>query len=213
LLRRGVRRRWIVLTLVLGIAASALFRAALCLGVGTHVILHVCATSLATRADAFLAGSLLGLLAVWGHLPQRRGPRLALQVAAWSSAAALLGLMLGTHIEDSGPAFYAGGLTFVDLGVALILAALLCSPPRPAARVLGGRLLTWVGSVSYGLYLYHYPIFLLPMNRVAALVDGPQAKLFLVWGVKVFLTFAAAAASYAWVERPFLRRKARLARA
>jgi peptidoglycan/LPS O-acetylase OafA/YrhL len=68
-------------------------------------------------------------------------------------------------------------------------------------RLLESRPATWIGKRSYSLYLWHYP----PIVGLALLgCEGP------VWGAAVFVaSFGLADASYRFVERPFLARKAK----
>jgi peptidoglycan/LPS O-acetylase OafA/YrhL len=56
----------------------------------------------------------------------------------------------------------------------------------------------WVGKISYSLYLWHWPVFVL--GRWTVGLDSWPARL-----VAVAMTFALAAASYTWVENPFRR--------
>lgn len=63
--------------------------------------------------------------------------------------------------------------------------------------------LVWLGRRSYGLYLYHFPILSLLRHQVDV---GPEA-LRLLAGIG--LTLAVTAASYRWIEEPFLRLKER----
>jgi len=41
------------------------------------------------------------------------------------------------------------------------------------ARFLGGGVLGYVGRISYGLYLYHYPIFLMIDSQHSGLSGSP----------------------------------------
>ncbi len=61
----------------------------------------------------------------------------------------------------------------------------------------------WFGRRSYGLYLYHFPVLSLLRHQVTV---GP---LWLRVLVGIALTVAVTAASYRWVELPFLRLKER----
>jgi peptidoglycan/LPS O-acetylase OafA/YrhL len=212
LLRLRIRRRIVVRLLLLGILASALLRAGLWFNLSPLLRDHVCATCLLTRADAFLAGGLAGLLAVWGQLPRRPKPRVLLQAAAWASAAGLLVLVVLLPGEEDRPGLYCGGLTLVAGGVALVMAALVNSPPRGVGRLLGARWLVWVGTISYGLYLWHLPIFFLPWPSLASQLSAAGLELWLLWVLKIGLTFTAATIAYYQVERPFLRLKDRLGR-
>ena len=56
--------------------------------------------------------------------------------------------------------------------------------------------LRYFGKISYGLYLYHYPIMLAGKGHAPTLV-------------LIGVSFTAAAISYEFVEKPFLKLKAR----
>ena len=69
------------------------------------------------------------------------------------------------------------------------------------ARVLRLRPLVWLGTISYGVYLYHWPVFLWATPRR---LDAGDA---LTNGVRMALTVAMAVLSFHLVERPALRRR------
>ena len=79
----------------------------------------------------------------------------------------------------------------------------------PLHWFLESRLIRWVGKISYGLYLYHWPIYLLVTpTRAARLVPGVSVieGNNLIW-LHLALTFALAAASFYLVEQPVMRRR------
>jgi peptidoglycan/LPS O-acetylase OafA/YrhL len=202
LLRFGVSLRRIGWLILAGIAASALLRAALWLGLGPSYAGAI-AVSLATRADSLLAGCLAGVIISAGGLPQSPGGRTALRAAAWTSAALLL--LFALTAREGASYLHLGGFTTVAVAAAVLIAALAHSPPRRVAPPL-----CWVGRISYGLYLWHFPLLsiapklihgIVPATRHAPGVDGVLA---------CALAFAAAALSYYAVEWPFLRWKDRL---
>lgn len=91
----------------------------------------------------------------------------------------------------------------VGLAAAVVIAN-VCARTRGTAW-LSTPALRWVGVRSYGLYLWHYPIF--GAFRVDAGFDAasrPETVL------AVLLSFLACALSYRFVEQPFLRIKHRL---
>lgn len=91
----------------------------------------------------------------------------------------------------------------------LVCIAGLATASTPAgvsvvARVLESRLLTWVGLLSYSLYLWHWPIYV--VFRWTVGLNSP------VSAVAAFLaTFGLAALSYKLIERP-VRTSAALSR-
>ena len=79
----------------------------------------------------------------------------------------------------------------------------------PLHWFLESGLIRWVGKISYGLYLYHWPIYLLVTpTRAARLVPGVAVieNNNLIW-LHLALTFALAAASFYLVEQPVMRRR------
>jgi peptidoglycan/LPS O-acetylase OafA/YrhL len=74
---------------------------------------------------------------------------------------------------------------------------------------MGQAWLRKVGSLSYGLYVYH--VLLLPLFAWLAFHVAPAASrntyLALVFVIGIALSFAAAYVSYTFFEKPFLRLK------
>ena len=72
----------------------------------------------------------------------------------------------------------------------------------PLTRPLGNRVMTAIGKRSYGLYLWHFPIFVVIDTRWG--LDGWDAKL-----PAIAVSAVVVALSYRYIERPFLERKDR----
>ena len=154
-----------------------------------------------THAAGLLAGAALAAAA----------PRLgAFAAEAGASAAwggALLGvaglagtLLLFSQASENHPWLYSWGFALSALSsVALIIA---CMMPGWAGRLLDLQPLKWIGERSYGIYLWHWPVFMLTRPGVDLALSQDQALL-----LRIVLTFALAAASYRFVEAPILGRR------
>ncbi|HEX8397291.1 MAG TPA: acyltransferase [Pyrinomonadaceae bacterium] len=142
-----------------------------------------------TRADGLLIGCLLGLAASWGKLPPVR----------WFLAlAAALTLFLAVVFASWNSAVYAYGLPVINLSTALVLAFALTSRPK----YLANKGLVWIGTISYGLYLWHNLIFILVRERIT---ESPWRILLL----GSFVSIVCAALSYYLLEKPCLKFKER----
>ncbi|MDQ1042736.1 acyltransferase [Streptomyces sp. V4I2] len=157
-----------------------------------------------TRADQLLVGALLAVV-----LARLRAddPRLAL-LRRWAGrlcwpALALLGLIAWqvpiTEPSRWNPVWYTVGFLAVAVLSATVVAALDLCPRSWPSRLLSVSALAWVGrNLSYGMYLWHYPVIRLLSDLG---VDGGR-----LLPAGVVATVAAALASYLLVERPLLRR-------
>lgn len=217
MLRLKFPRRLVLLLVCCGIGASALLRVGLYHwyqnhGVDRGVVITRLYRGLDTRADALLAGCLIGLLAAWDLLPKSR------RFMRWTGAASLISLVylsyLASHWFLDHTNYYHGHFTAVALMTALVLARLLAAPARFASRILEFAPLVGTGRISYALYLFHMPIIrlLMPGCTHLARAVGPfwgRAVLILL---AVSLSFLTALLSFYLVERPCLRLKERLKR-
>jgi peptidoglycan/LPS O-acetylase OafA/YrhL len=76
------------------------------------------------------------------------------------------------------------------------------------ARLLGSRVLRYLGLVSYGIYLYHLAIVNKVQRWLGASLPSGFAVHFVVYLALAFvLATACATASYNLIERPALRLK------
>jgi peptidoglycan/LPS O-acetylase OafA/YrhL len=115
--------------------------------------------------------------------------------------------VLGTGV----PAGEAIAVRVLGLGVAvaLILPAVFGDGagglPR---RLLALPMVAWLGLVSYGIYLWHFPI--VQRVTVGPSMEGfPGGNGWRIAAISVPIVIACAAVSYYAVERPLLRRKPR----
>ncbi|MFC5719448.1 acyltransferase family protein [Streptomyces gamaensis] len=145
-----------------------------------------------TRAFSLLLGALAASAPVRA-LVSRAGARLS------GALCAVLALGLGGYwclARQDSPQLFQGGLFAHALAAAALIALLAHAPGTPAGRALGCRPLRSLGSVSYSLYLWHWPLYL---------VLSEERLGFGGWGrtaVIVGASLAAAVASKLLVEDP-----------
>lgn len=85
-----------------------------------------------------------------------------------------------------------------------VLLTLAVTPGSICGRLLSIRPLVWLGTVSYSLYLIHYPIIFALTPSIAALHLGTVGTLLAIAGITVPAALIATALYFHIVERPFL---------
>jgi hypothetical protein len=151
-----------------------------------------------SRAQALLIGcALAAYLSQFGRRVSTAGRHLLLGVLAALGAGGTI--WLWSHAVGTDAWLYHGGLTAAALAVAAVLAHAVVSPSSPTARLLSVPPLIWLGRISYGVYLWHWPLF----QFVTA--ERTHLSGLALLGLRCALTLAAAVSSYVLVERPIRR--------
>ena len=74
--------------------------------------------------------------------------------------------------DEYAPFLYRGGFTLLSIATAVLIAAVVHPQARIMRAVLGCRPLRWIGLRSYGIYLWHWPVYLVMRPRMSASTDG-----------------------------------------
>ena len=98
----------------------------------------------------------------------------------------------------------------IGVGAGLLVLAVIVPGATDARRwplrVLGSRVAAWLGTISYGIYLWHFPALELIERAVLPHpASASVADLALVWLAVVSAAIVLGAASYYLVERPARR--------
>jgi hypothetical protein len=149
-----------------------------------------------TRAVAILVGAALAaLIALRGPAVTHRG-RIGVEAAGIAGVAVLAVAWL--RLPGTSPVLYEGGLITCSLAAVAVIAAATHPSKGPVAQALALRPLMLLGIISYGVYLYHWPIFLW-LQRVTDLQGWS------LFALQVAVTLAVSVVSYKVVESPIRR--------
>ncbi len=179
--------------LVLGALLALSVFCTLMLGLSENTIY----LSTETRAGEILIGALLAVF-----MTSRRTQKLSNDkgnLGAIIAIIGIIGLLAATiatiTVGQDSPWLYKGGLTAFSLvSVALITAAI--TPVGPVRAILTSRPMRALGLISYGVYLYHWPIFLWLSPDNTGLSN---TALFIP---RIALSIALATLSYRFLETP-----------
>jgi peptidoglycan/LPS O-acetylase OafA/YrhL len=155
-----------------------------------------------TESDAPLAFFLLPAraweLAVGAALAigVTRLSRVPTSFATVAVGAGLGAILIGAVVFDTDTPFPGTAALLPVLGAALVIAGGIAQPLNRVSRLVAIRPMRWIGGISYSLYLWHWPLLVLPAAAVGSELPWP-ARLGLV-----ALTFVLAEASRRWIEDP-----------
>jgi peptidoglycan/LPS O-acetylase OafA/YrhL len=147
--------------------------------------------STATRAYEFVAGALVAISV--GKLANLPNPlRHVMRIAG------LAGIAASVFLIAPGGGFPGPWALAPALSAAIFVAAGSGGDRTAVIWPLHTRPVSYVGDISYSLYLWHWPVIvllgaLIPANSVVSIV------------VVVFATAALSVVSYHWIEQPVLR--------
>ena len=175
--------------------------------VGGHPVSKMDALYLSTftRATGLLLGAALAM--IWRPVAVMRGPMRGkgplLDVLAVLGLGALGALAWFLHVQVDGhadPWLFRGGFLATDFATLLVIVAVTHRGAK-MGMFIGVQPLNWIGTRSYGLYLYHWPIFQIIRGNAGATLTVPEFV-----GAMV-VTCIITELSYRYVEMPIRRRQ------
>jgi len=200
--RRGCRARLLVTLATVATLAGIASAAAMAVLVGDATA----PTRVYYGTDTHLFGLMTGALLAIG-VTSRTGGR---ALAGWRrrrsvrrSAVAVVALGVAglcaaaASMVWQSTATYRGGLVLVSLVTAAVILGLLVVPDLSREAERGA--MRWVGVRSYGLYLFHWPLFVLASDLL------PRWPMGLLGALVVLVSVPLAALSYRYVEEPVRR--------
>ena len=155
-----------------------------------------------TRAEGLLVGAALAAVVALRRQSATRRESSGRLGAVGGVVGLAAVVALGAMARSGSGWLYRGGFLAFDLAVvAVIVDATSADAPSLLRPVLASFPLRATGQISYGLYLWHFPLFLWLDQQATGLSGAP------LFGLRVAVTFAVAVVSYFAVEQPIRRRR------
>ena len=215
LTKLGRGTKTLLLLSILGAAASTIWMAVrhaqgasltrLYYGTDTHAMGMLVGAALASTLALVAARRRAG-----GRLPRGRAAELRGGDPGWAvtslAGRRLLGLLgvaalvgsglLWCLVDFSGPFLYTGGFLLMALLTAVVILSAVCHQRGIVALLLSLAPLVFLGRISYGVYLWHFPLF--------AWLDGPRTGLngLSLLALRLGVTLVVSVLSFFLIERP-----------
>ncbi len=151
-----------------------------------------------TRVQTLLVGAILAVVLHRWPVRSRR-TRAAVQ-GLGVLGAGFCGWVLSTQRGDQ-PWMLNGGYSLFALAAASVVAAAMMPRAGLVKNMLRLPPLVWLGRISYGLYLWHWPINVWLSPPRVHLTTWP------LFGLRTAVALAVSTASYVLVEQPIRRRR------
>jgi peptidoglycan/LPS O-acetylase OafA/YrhL len=154
-----------------------------------------------THAEGLLLGAATAcaLFAYRKRPPSTSGCDLTTYLKYAGPIAMIAGLLIMQRAHGSSGWMFEGGFLAMALCSSVSVAYLVTWPTTYVARALAWRPLVYVGQISYGIYLWHYPIFHWLTSYQTGLSEWP------LFALRVAISVATAALSFHLVEMPIRR--------
>ena len=112
------------------------------------------------------------------------------------AAGVVVSAALYMSVTSADAFVYRGGFLLAAVAASAVLLSVCCAQHSPVARVFSLAPFTFIGRISYGMYLWHFPLFIY-INHARTGLTG-----WALFGVRFVPTLVIALASFYLVERP-----------
>ncbi|MCU6434917.1 acyltransferase [Undibacterium sp. Jales W-56] len=148
-----------------------------------------------TRADALLVGCCLS-----AHLSSQQFEKTKMRIYELMNILLPVSVLYLTSacilLSWMDLSLYYYHMLLIEISVAILIVAIFLQKSELLRKILTNPVLVWIGSISYGLYLWHYPVYAF----LRTMGYGQTSVVLAGSG----LTFLAAFLSFRYIEKPLI---------
>jgi peptidoglycan/LPS O-acetylase OafA/YrhL len=152
-----------------------------------------------TRVQSIAVGAALAVVvSAWGTARTRRGRG---RLTVVGTLGFVIAAALWAFASESHTGLFRGGFLLASIAVACVIASVVQPRTDWLTRTLRVRPLAFTGTVSYGLYLWHWPVYVVLNPARTGLAPAP------LFALRLAISFVLAVVSYYVVEKPIRERR------
>lgn len=153
-----------------------------------------------TRAFSILLGAALAFIWPSRNLAKQVEPaeRVVLNLAGSVALVGMLALVF--TLSDTGGLLYEGGMFLFSL-LTMVLVAVVAHPAAFFNTLLSNPVFHWIGTRSYGIYLYQFPVMIFWEKHFTNVADHPVLYPVIEIGLILVLTEL----SFRFIEQPLAK--------
>ncbi len=150
-----------------------------------------------TRAFTMLIGAVLAMVWAPWRLSEKttRGGRLVLDAVGLIGVLGLAWMFL--NVSEFSNNLYRGGFLLCSVLAAMVIAVTVHPAADLSRYFLGLKPMRWIGERSYGIYLWHWPVFMITRPTLDISLTGTPNLI-----LRLSVTVALAELSFRYVEQP-----------
>ena len=150
-----------------------------------------------TRAGGLLLGAALAVFWAPWLVRGKVGANARWVIDGIAGAGLLVLAWSFIHVSEFSSFLYRGGFALAGVATCIVIAAVVHPSARITRRALSLRPMRWIGQRSYGIYLWHWPVFTLTRPQIDVSFGGVP-----LLTLRMTVTLVIAAASYRYLEQP-----------
>jgi peptidoglycan/LPS O-acetylase OafA/YrhL len=152
-----------------------------------------------TRADDLLAGCLLAFALSSARIDELCRQKMPISLRFWTPVSVVILVLHAMFVDQLSRFANLIGFTIVQIAAVILILNVLYRRTGLTNSILSNKIVVWLGTISYGLYLWHFPTLMF--------LQKLEPRPWQLLGYNFAVTLVLAVLSFYLVEKRFLQLK------